>query len=325
MVFASTIILSILLALGLFQSGAIVTEASNSPGFRLGPNIGYYICNSENPYCPMGIADYGVNGNKVYHYNSTEFVSWANFTSLKIGNGTQTLTIQQNLVDYGVAQENSIGEYWAQNVPKINELINGSFEIRFLDNIWNMSIIYAGMQGVHGNLSHHCKEHGGAPVFYYCLSNPHLTVTLPFEIEMLTTTGTLKQGNYSGDSYVQFSAFVYERGSSVGGYTYDTVAFNSTVSGNPVFKVGGSNPGGIFNDAETVVCGPGGGRSINIIAIRATFSMLYLSNRGLVSVPHAWSAGSDTAETVSGVHVKTGKQPFVAQAGQGNDDNVQLW
>ena len=109
----------------------------------------------------MGIADYGVNGKTVYHYTSAEFASWANFTSLEIGNGGGAMTIQQNLVDYGVAQGNVIGFYWAQNVPRITQLSQNLFQVKFIDNIWNLSYFMAGLTGVFGNLQDRCNRFGG--------------------------------------------------------------------------------------------------------------------------------------------------------------------
>jgi hypothetical protein len=307
-----------------FTQGSLESSSTVMLPDQFSPHIGFYICNSLNPRCPMGLTDYGVNGNKTYGYTSSEFVSWANFTTLGTGkNENGIMTVQQDLVDYGVAQSR-IGVYWSENVPRIQQIASDKYEIKFIDNIWNLSTFEALLNGVHGNLLGQCSQTGGAPYFYFCVSELRMAVSLPFEIQIRTVTGTLTKGNFSGDSYLEFAAYVYHHGALVKGLTYDLVAFDSKISGNPRFTVKeGSNPGGILNDAETVLCGPGGGRSMNITAISAKLSESYLSSRGLVPVPHAWSAGSDTAETVSGVHVRGAA--FVAVASSGTDNNIQLW
>ena len=71
------------LLLLLFSPAALQPAATQPPPAGLEqsngmliPNIGYYLCDSLHPECPMGLADYGVNDKNLYRYNSTEFVSW---------------------------------------------------------------------------------------------------------------------------------------------------------------------------------------------------------------------------------------------------------
>ena len=92
------------------------------------------------------------------------------------------------------------------------------------------------------------------------------------------------------------------------------------------FFVGGTNPFGLNNDAETVLCGPGGGSSVKITAIAASFTEGYIPSGSavLTQVTHAWSAGSDTAETVSNVKMSS-TVVEIGTAAAGADNNKQLW
>jgi hypothetical protein len=289
----------------------------------------------------MGIADFGTYKKKTYSYEAQTFESWANFTSLKIGTSpvgcyeagsTQCMSIQQNLVDYQVYEQGSAnpisGEYWTQDVPMISE-IGSTFYVNQLDNIWNFSSYPSEMGGViNSNLLSNCALAGGQPEFYYCEGNLQFTVTLPFEILMSTTTGKLSSGSYSGSSYVEFGIWVYQSGKLVGGDDFDEVAFQGTATSSPYFYVNGNgiNPYGLSNDAETVLAGPGGGSSVSVTSIKATLSESYMapSSSTLAAVPHAWSAGYDTAETVSKVSMSSTTKG-TAIASSGTDKKKQLW
>ncbi|HXQ93261.1 MAG TPA: thermopsin family protease [Nitrososphaerales archaeon] len=303
--------------------------------------IGFYTCSATSP-CPMGVSDYGVNKASTYSYKATTFQSWANFTKLSIGASpigcitTQVdcMSIQQNLVDYNVFEQGSpalvSGVYWAQDVVFVGQS-GTQYTINQIDNIWNLSAPYASSPSVgiiYPNLLGNCAQYGGQPQYYYCLGNQQITTTLPFEIRMTTTTGVLSSGPYSGSSYVQFGIWVYHSGKLVSGDVYDEVAFNGHASSSPYFYVSGTgtNPYGILNDAETVLCGPGGGSSVTINSIRASFSESYIASGSITMtrIPHAWSAGTDTAETV--LHVLMSKQSIgIGKAAAGVDDNKQLW
>jgi hypothetical protein len=290
------------------------------------PDIGLYTCSSTSP-CPMGVADYGVNGNTNYKYKAVSFTSWANFTSLNISNNGQ-ITIQQNLVDYGVNEGHDTGEYWPQDVPYLTQTATGAFTVQELDNIWNFSSTTAQMGGkIYPNLDSNCSQHGGQPEYYYCLGNQSLKTTLPMEIKMVTVTGKIPAGQpHAGASYVQFGIWVYHSGTLVGGQNFDKVAFSGTATSAPKIQVGGKNPFGLYNDAETVLCGPGGGQSHKIVSISGQIAEAYQAHKTspLTLVTHAWSAGTDTAETVSGV-VMSSTTPGTGIASTGTDNNVQLW
>lgn len=288
----------------------------------------------------MGVADYGVNGAQDYSYKASDFQSWANFTKLTIsskapygciGDQSYCITIQQNLVDYNVfegAGKGTSGEYWPQDVPFVAQ--SGSkYYVNELDNIWNFSSGSAEMGGtIYPNLLGQCSQYGGQPEYYYCVGKTTIKTTLPFEIFMNTTTGVLASGTYAGHSYIEFGIWVYHSGTLVGGGWYDEVAFNAKASSNPYVYVNGAqgNPFGLYNDAETVLCGPGGGSSATIskVAAKITEAYIPLGGSSLTLIPHAWSAGTDTAETVSGVHM-TGSSSQIGKAKHGVDNNNQIW
>lgn len=280
----------------------------------------------------MGVADYGTSTQGTYSYSSSEFSSWANFTKLVINGGASGsgMTIQQNLVDRNVYENGISGVYWAQDVPFVTQ--SGSkYYVQEEDNIWNFSTAYkknpemAGL--IHPDLLGHCSS-GGQPTYYGCVASPkqyNFSTTLPFEILMQTKTLVLKSGTYAGSSAIEFGIWVYHNNVLVKGQWFDEVAFNSTAGNSkPGFHVADkTDPWGNNYDAETVLCGPGGGQSQAITSISATISESYLSGGAFQSVPHAYSAGTNTAETVTGVRMSGSGLTGVASFG--TDNLVQLW
>ncbi len=130
-------------------------------------------------------------------------------------------------------------------------------------------------------------------------------------------------GNIQAGHLVKFSIAIYQSGVLVKSKTFDEVVFLGTAKSKPDFKVGGNNPWGTYNDIETVLCGPGGGSFVNMTSISASLQEYYGIGHGMKVVPHAWSAGSDTAETINDVHVTASGQ--VALANIGVDNNQELW
>ena len=153
-----------------------------------------------------------------------------------------------------------------------------------------------------------------------------MVTTLPFEILMTTITGVLSSGPHAGSSYVEFGIWVYHSGTLVGGSWFDEVAFNGVAPSKPYFFVSGStkNPYGIYNDAETVLCGPGRGSTVRLSALGASFTEAYVASgsKTLKHITHAWSGGSDTAETVSNVKLSSTVKGIGTLAA-GADNNKQ--
>ena len=71
---------------------------------------------------------------------------------------------------------------------------------------------------------------------------------------------------------------MYHSGKLVGGNWYDEVAFSGKSATKPYFFVSGTgtNPYGLNNDAETVLCGPGEGSTVKITSIAASFTEAYI-------------------------------------------------
>lgn len=334
-------LVALMFALSLFSFPVAAVAASSVNVQQFIPNphpdIGFYTCNASSP-CPMGPTDYGVNNNTGYSYTATAFVSWANFTKLNIGDCNEEgcngqMTLQQNTVAYNIWEKSlsgkggDYGEYWIQDVPYITQVKAGHYEVNLLDNIWNFSSTNTNMPGtLYGNLKGDCAESGGQPEFYYCLAKQTIDVTLPFELEALVNVSILSSGTHKGSSAVTFTIGVYQNGTLKQLIPFDEVAWAGTAKTKPDFKVGGQNPLGLYNDAEDVLCGPGGGSSVKLINVKADMMSDYLpvGSSSWTAIPHAWSAGTDTAETVYGADVAKGSGVF-AVASHGTDDNVQLW
>lgn len=337
-----SIVVTALLVLSLYgvapvdRSTAAVLPASTPvrhPATQNGiPNIGAYNCSSTKP-CPMGLVDYGVNGKTDYSYTAIETESWVNFTKLTIGKASNGLNhkmdVQQNTVAYNIYEDGISGEYWIQDVPQITQS-GTSYKVTAEDNVWNFSTATAIMGGtVTGNLLNDCSGgKGSGNEFYYCYADQTYTTTLPFEIEMVEITGVDNTfAGHSGASAVEFEFGVYHNGVLLSSslVAYDWVDFNTNSAPTaPQIHVGGFNPFS-YNDYETLVAGPNGGSSVKMTDIAATFSAYYApSSYGVfVTVPHAWSAGSDTAETASNVHMTGSGTTGIAS--KGADNNVQLF
>ncbi|MHB8568200.1 MAG: thermopsin family protease [Nitrososphaerales archaeon] len=311
-----------LFALSLLGSPAFV-YAHQQPGLNYTPNNPSELpaCSSSQA-CPVGVADYGISGDSTYTYTASTFVSWVNFTNLDIGARHQ-MTIQQNLVAYNVTEKANMGEYWIQNVPLITQLDNGKFRIKMLDNIWNFTATGAKMKGViHGNLDNQCtNKRDGHPSFYFCRASMETTVSLPFEIEITASSISI-----SGKPGFSFEIAIYQGGALVTDREFDRVSFTGNSGISPVFFVGGMNPFGLYNDAETVLCGPGGGSSVTVLGVTASISEKYSAvlNGPMINVQHAYSAGADTAERVLGVSMAS-TVAGTGEASSGNDNFIQLW
>lgn len=318
--------LALVLLLPIFVSPFALAATQTSFAFGPAPEIGSYKCNSLNPDCPMGVADYGVNAGTKYSYVAEEIQSWTNFTKLAIG-GDGQMTIQQNTVDYKVYEKGHAGEYWIQDVPVIIQTSAGHFTVQLEDNIWNFSAGGTKMSGtIHPNLNGDCSSTGGQPKFYFCVGAQTVSTTLPFEVKTTVQTGLDAAGTYKGDSVVTMAIHVYHSGLLIGGAQFDAVAFAGKAPVAARFQIGGFNPRGLNNDAETVLAGNCCGSTIAITSIGAHMSESYATSIGgtFATVPHAWSAGSDTAETVSGVHMKS-SVAGTGIAASGTVNNIQLW
>ncbi len=290
----------------------------------------------------MGISDYGLNGGRTYSYSAIAFYSQTTFTSLSIGKSSipsldGKMAVQLNVIEQGVAEERSLGTYWTQDLMNISQS-SGSFALQIEDNIWNNMGANRMGYDYFTNLYGKCVS-GGTPgdgnsgQFYYCYGALVSGMTLPFTVELEMYTGTctasLCGSSHVGDSYVAFWYRIYHGSTLRSQGWYDLVAFHSQVKGDPHYVVAyRANAFGTDFDAETVLTGAGGGASVVINSVSASMFLSYKPNAGSKNfyyVPHAYSAGSETAEAVYGVVVRQSIVHFHATASHGTDSDVQLW
>lgn len=315
--------------------------------------------------CAMGITDYGVTPSGAsYTYNTHMVESFADVSKFTIGaangggcldaNAADCMTLQSNWVTKGVQEQGFSGEYWMQDVPEIgydsscsSPCVSGTYSVTFLDNIWNLS--YSSIcplghghgcmnaAGITGNGTGSCTSYGGAPTFYYCVGATTYGLTLPFTVWTFMSispgSGTIYGPCASNTtrSCVDFYMSVSEGGSIVVGGYFDSVAFKpgSHGAGAPVFHVANASmPYGLPYDGEWDFCGPGGGSSVSMTATSVNMQTFYWGPAASwQSIKHAWSSGSDTAETASGVAMWSWAGfRDTAQGNTGTDNpQVSLW
>lgn len=88
--------------------------------------------------CPIGVADYGINGAEKnnYDYGTSEFNSSTTFTALGIGTSTNPsqsgeMSLQLNVMSFGIPVEQSNGTYWTQDVLSLSQVpvMNGATQV----------------------------------------------------------------------------------------------------------------------------------------------------------------------------------------------------
>jgi hypothetical protein len=315
-----TLVLLLLLAVPAVTSLATATPAPlafHSPGHasgRAGPPLELAhpphgrraaatsaVINPEMLYtaepAPMGINDFGVDslGNG-YRYTTTEFLGIASIGALKVDNPSlgsyeYSLTIQQN-VCLSFTTGGTQYQFWIQNVVFIDTSADAT---SFENNIWNLS---AGSGAMDSNsVSGNGSVNGGQ---YYAdtasTAGSSTTLTYPQPLEFLVVESTVNS--------MPSVAFEYKDGVTAGWVTYDNVVFpfGAGATGT-TFVVDGNQlaPDGLYDDAELILAGPGGGSSTNATAMNVTLSEAYYNGHNFQSIRNAYNFGSDTAETISGV------------------------
>jgi hypothetical protein len=306
---------------------------------------------SQGDSCPMGIVDYGTTRlgfrTELYNYSASEFFSRTQFTALTIGAATKRgfndmMSLQLNVVDRDVAENNNLGTYWIQDVADIKQIdANKTFQVSFTDNIWNFTPVKYGAGipspingNIFGNEVKNCTSSGISKTtqgyeFYGCVAEGKFNVTLPFTVDLVVQTGTkINPQTKRMVSYVDFNYNLLNGATAVSGLKFDRVFFDSNVPSNPRFYVyGGGALAGFRNDAENVLGGEAYGVSVAILQIKANMNMKYqpLGKETLVSIPHAWSAGSNTSETATGVMMSKAPAANTGIATSGKDNSNQLW
>ncbi len=298
--------------------------------------------------CAIGLADYGMYKGVSYTYTTTKFQSNTTFTSLNIGNNANPavnniMSVQFNMVDYGVTEHSNTGAYWVQNIADMKQTGN-YYGIAVINNIWNWTVNGGSMSNAPGDLNHTCASgtfgNSNGQLYYYCqigdvTKNSFVAnVSLPFTIQLEVDTYASTHGN----STIAFYYSIYQGNTKVNGSEYDIVTFSGS-GGSPAFKVGGYSTqkyyGNTFipNDVENVFSGypSGSGYScagcVIVNKIDASMQVYYLPKAGkqFTLLTHAYSAGSETAEMVVNVHMVENGKTHSAMAVSGTDNDVELW
>jgi hypothetical protein len=296
-------------------------------------------------FAPAGIASYGANGS-IIQTSSVRGITTINqigigFFQAEIINDTSALsyagignaTLQENAVLW----LGSLGTYWTQNVLSITENNPASYTLQLINNIWNFTSLTSNMHqsGVQGNGSVQCITLSNSTSCAYITADPTLiTVTPPF-----TVTLTMSIGAAGGAADVLFQYQIQDSSGVSQSGQYDSARLypsNSRVSS--YFQIGGESPlsesllGGttltLPSDLELVFGGPGSGSSVFVNSISGSQELFYWNGASYVSVPDAFSVGSDTGESASGVAVTSNlgnpSLPY-ATLSSGDVSSQKLW
>ncbi|MCI4326080.1 MAG: thermopsin [Thermoplasmata archaeon] len=317
--------------------------------------------------CPMGVTDYGITPTGTsYGYTAATMSAYADVSVLKIGaatgggcldpDATGCLTIQENSIANGVADQNNKGQYWTQNVPEValdgscsSPCVTGDYSVTWLDNIWNFSSTasYLNPATTIGNGQSACSSWGvgtaGTLNYYACVGPTDYGLTLPFTIWAMTSVGPNTNAYYgpcvgASHSCVAFWGAIFEGATESYYGWYDSIAFTagSHGAGSPTFRIGNATtPFGLPYDAEWVMGGPGGGSSVKVTNSNVMLQSEFNTGVGSsgtatgtwMNVKHAWSSGEDTAESVTNVDMQSyfGSR-YLATATKGtNNPHTSLW
>jgi hypothetical protein len=256
---------------------------------------------------PMGIADFGVDSSgNGYSYTTNEFLGIVSIDSISVYNAANTgyesqLTFQENIVfDFTVGGTEY--QYWIQDVVFLDTSDN---QTSFENNIWNMTSSTMDSGTVTGNGS----VYGGQ--FYAETANTPgsgATLVYPTAIELLVVESVVNNK--------PSVAFEYRDGGAW--ETYDNVVFPFGLGAtNVAFSVDGTqyDPIGLFNDAELILGGPGGGSEAIAQEMNVTLQLQYYNGHNFQAIRNAYNFGSDTGETITNVTSTRASSPDNASLG----------
>ena len=242
---------------------------------------------------PMGITDFGVDGaGNGYTYQSSAFFGETYIQKLTVDNagiGSTALTIQLNIVlsfDVGAANY----QYWVQDVAFLD---TGNRNLQFENNIWNFSGSGAGLDS--NSVSGNGTIYSGSVYIAGAsstLPGEDITVAYPTQIGLIASVRTVNTRPQVVFQYRDTGKWV----------TYDNAIFPFAKSATNInYSVDGTgyNPIGLFDDAELILGGPGGGSTTAASAAKLSMSLSFFNGHNYQAVPNAFNFGSDTAETIS--------------------------
>jgi len=258
---------------------------------------------------PMGIADYGFQNtsgipeqNILYTDGLSGYVNLTQMNVLYLDPyGSQGFSVQLNAFLNNVTLlGQSKYRFWTQNVIYYYKNTKTLILIDFIDDFSTSKLPTNNWVYKHG------PDLGQLTSSYYFGYLEYLTnVSVPFNISLSMNSYL----SYHGNDNLSMNYSIAYVNSSTGewnhnGGEFDYIDFNSTY-GMPsgyrapvsLYKIDQSS------DAELIVGGPGGGSTTDVTSISGKMSLYYYNmtvNRSEY-VPDAFSAGSETGETLSGV------------------------
>ncbi len=269
---------------------------------------------------PMGLADYGINGNG----EGSETYSIVNTTALlgfvdANATGIQGEDLYQNLPDAFSVQLNAVltnvqlfgvsgYSFWTQNIvtyyPSAETMV-------LLTNVWNFSAPRAAMTAnsisAHGPFGTHQYAELG---FYYAEEDLTTEITYPFNLTLALDSSVTGGANNVSFSVDLSSSKVPSE--DFNDTSWDYVIFNSSGDARSSVVLDPSNftangvkynPVNLTDDFELVIVGPGGGSQVDLSTADATLGLAYYVGTGFHSVPSAFNYGDETGETSTGASV----------------------
>ena len=275
---------------------------------------------TADPAAPTGVTDYGENAGSPYSYYAESVWSHAYINRLYLDNCAQsgttgcTLGYQENAIDQAVWECNSNdqncrnNQFWTQDVVNIAQTGSTTFNVDFFNNIWNFTTGCSDFPSpIHGNGS---ISGSGCGEYYSYGNGAVYGVYLPFQIWIWMNSYV----NSAGNAVTHFYYDICDNSGCSGVVEYDTVTYNSaggacsSCTGDDQYYIaGGVDSGyGLPFDLEGDLAGGCCGNTITVPAIYlfmwdSEASTPQTSAGATYYVPHAYSYGSDTAETASNV------------------------
>jgi DNA-binding beta-propeller fold protein YncE len=314
--------------------------------------------------CPMGVADYGIDGQQTYSYTTKEFEAVTTFQSpFSIGVSSSSIynheaSDQLNVMAYGVATSIPDGVYWTQNVLSLNQSSrcpNTCYQ--FTSEFFNVTRPGSDVDYT-DTFASTCVKNGGTPIdledTFYCTTPWRSGLTFPLTVKIIVITGTETSGKFKDENYMSFEYMLSDGPQKNKLIEFDHWDFNnllsgSKIKGDPHFLVSGnpmttpwfsattrcgtgtsgSYACPLLNDAENVIAGFGGLANVNFSSVNAKMQLLYMKGSKLDFVPHAFSAGTDTGENAINVYSLGNAAQFSGTATgdttEGSDDAIQLY
>lgn len=268
---------------------------------------------------PVGVADYGAyysgSSEVPYSYSTTEFVGNFTIYSASFTSNNKfypnSFSIQLNVVLNYTKSNGQSAYLWIQDVAVINTATN---QMNIVDNIWNLTSTSSTLSSK--ALSGNGKVYTYHGQNYYAYQYPStISFAYPLSVSLFVTVSINAQGYPVVDFYFAYG------GSAV---KYDSVVIKVPVKSASFYVQGYTMlPSGLYEDAELVTGGPGGGSNASPTAYNAYYTLQYLSGGKLVPVPHAFDYGADTAETVT--NMADAASSYTAVLSPGAESWHPLW